>query len=104
MVFSKEINMINIYGPYHYKELFWGLVERDETFLLPNLILAGDLNFTLNAAEIWGKKERLGPLAIFSLNSLLISIWLTLLPLVQGQHGGMVGLVMMASVNDLTDF
>ena len=29
---------------------------------IPNLILAGDLNLTLNAAEIWGKKSSIDPL------------------------------------------
>ena len=32
---------------------------------LPNLILAGDLNFTTIAAKIWGKKSLLYPLAPF---------------------------------------
>ena len=32
---------------------------------LPNLILAGDLIFTLDDAEIWGKKAHLDPLVPF---------------------------------------
>ena len=32
---------------------------------LPNLILASDLNLTLNASEIWGKKAQLDPLGPF---------------------------------------
>ena len=28
----------------------------------PNMILASDLNLTLNAAEIWGKKASIDPL------------------------------------------
>ena len=31
----------------------------------PNLLLAGDLNFTLSSAEFWGLKARLDPLASF---------------------------------------
>ena len=32
---------------------------------LPNLILAGDLNFTLNVSEIWGTRAQLDPLGLF---------------------------------------
>ena len=32
---------------------------------LPNLILAGDLNLTLNASEIWGTRAQLDPLGPF---------------------------------------
>ena len=32
---------------------------------IPNLILAGDLNFTLGASEIWGQKAHLDPLGPF---------------------------------------
>ena len=31
--------------------------------LLPNLILAGDLNLTFGVADIWGMKSRIDPLA-----------------------------------------
>ena len=31
----------------------------------PNLILAGDLNLTLNASEIWGTRAQLNPLGPF---------------------------------------
>ena len=32
---------------------------------LPNLILAGDLNLTLNVSEIWGSKAQIDPLGPF---------------------------------------
>ena len=32
---------------------------------LPNLILVGDLNLTLNASEIWGTRAQLDPLGPF---------------------------------------
>ena len=41
---------------------------------LPNLILAGDMNFTLNASEIWGTKALPNPLGPFF--SKLISVHL----------------------------
>ena len=35
---------------------------------LPNLVLAGDLNLTLNASEIWGPRAHLDPLGSFFTN------------------------------------
>ena len=41
------------------------LVARGGLLTLPNLILAGDLNLTLNGYEIWGTKEIPDPLGPF---------------------------------------
>ena len=35
-----------------------------------NLIIGGDLNFTLGAHEIWGSRARLDTLALFFINHL----------------------------------
>ena len=43
--------LINCYGPYRNKELYWDKVLRGGLLSAPNLILGGDLNLTLNAAE-----------------------------------------------------
>ena len=52
--FSEEINLVNIYGPYNSKEIFWDRIVAEGTFNLPNLVLVGDLNFTWSTCEIWG--------------------------------------------------
>ena len=43
--------VINCYGPYRNKELFWDNVLRGGLLIAPNLILGGDLSLTMNAAE-----------------------------------------------------
>ena len=43
---SEEINLINIYEPYNYKDILWDRIVAEGTFNLPNAVLAGDLNFT----------------------------------------------------------
>ena len=69
----------------------------------PNLILASDLNFTLNAADIWGKKHYWTHLALSFHSSSLIMTWWKLPPLVQGLLGGMEELGMRTLVNNLID-
>ena len=44
-----EISILNCYGPYHNCDSFWSVVASGDLLSLPNLILAGDLNLTLNA-------------------------------------------------------
>lgn len=45
-------------------------MESSGTFIIPNLIIAGDLNFTLSSSEIWGSSARLDLLLDFSLSML----------------------------------
>ena len=55
----EEINIINIYGPYNHKVIFWDRVIAEGTLDLLNLIIAGELNFTWSACEIWGVKLKM---------------------------------------------
>ena len=57
-----ELSILNCYGPYNNRDSFWNVVAAGGLLSLPNLILVGDLNFTLNASEIWGSKALLDPL------------------------------------------
>ena len=56
-----SLSILNCYGPYLNREPFWNVVAFGGLLSLPNLILAGDLNLTLNASEIWGTKAQLDP-------------------------------------------
>ena len=60
-----ELSILNCYGPYIHRDSFWNTAASSGLLSLPNLILAGDLNFTLNASEIWGSKAHLDPLGPF---------------------------------------
>lgn len=52
--FGRESHLINVYGPCTTRLTFWEhLLSRSFT-LVDNLILGGDLNFSLGHAESWG--------------------------------------------------
>ena len=51
-------SILNCYGPYSNREAFWSRAKAGGLLSLPNLISAGDLNFPLNAGEIWGNFSR----------------------------------------------
>ena len=55
-------SILNVYGPYMHRDTFWNAIASGGLLSTQNLILAGDLNFTLNAAEIWGSKAIVDPL------------------------------------------
>ena len=59
------LSILNCYGPYHNRDSFWNAAASGGLLSLPNLILAGDLNLTLNASEIWGSKALSDPLGSF---------------------------------------
>ena len=54
-LFSSELNLtflsINIYGPCVDKEHFWTSVFSSSWLSHPNIIIGGDLNFSLGEAE-----------------------------------------------------
>ena len=58
-----KLSILNCYGPYHNRDSFWNVVASGGLLSLPNLILAGDLNLTLSASEIWGSKALSDPLS-----------------------------------------
>ena len=45
-------SIMNCYGPYSNRVFFWDNIQKGGIFYYPNLILAGDLNFTILDAEI----------------------------------------------------
>ena len=46
---SLELSILNCYGPYLNRDIFSNAVASGGLLSLPNLILAGDLNLTLNS-------------------------------------------------------
>ena len=45
-----SLSILNCYGPYLNRDVFWNSSAQGGLLSLPNLILAGDLNLTLNAS------------------------------------------------------
>jgi hypothetical protein len=62
---NKKLKLVNCYGPYGDRQLFWDNVKLDGLLKEPGLILGGDLNFTIFAREVWGSYSRSDPLASY---------------------------------------
>jgi hypothetical protein len=50
--------VVNIYGSYSDHISFWEELSNAGTFFIPNLVIGGDLNFTLSLREVWGSNPR----------------------------------------------
>ena len=64
-VLSDTFTVINCYGPYTQRTVYWNNLVVGGLLRLPNLLLARDLNFTISSSEVWGSKARIDPLAPF---------------------------------------
>ena len=63
--FKETIRLLNVYAPYKYSRVFWENVEASSFLSLPNLIMGGDLNFTMFSHENWGMMSLVDMLASF---------------------------------------
>ena len=57
-LFSEELglllSMINVYGPYVNRPMFWDSLLQNPMVTGDSLILGGDFNFSLGQSEVWG--------------------------------------------------
>ena len=60
--FDGVIKLLNVYGPYKDRQSFWDNIYKLGLLNLENLILGGDLNFTLGPSEVWGGRQADDPL------------------------------------------
>lgn len=60
-----HVKVLNVYGPYLERVDFWKKLLDLGILFDPGLILAGDLNLTLSAKEIWGHQSRIDSQAVF---------------------------------------
>ena len=60
-----ELFFLNLYGPYTDREAFWNNLSVMDCFNFPNLVVGGDLNFSLGQSEIWGVKAKVDGLTDF---------------------------------------
>ena len=54
--------LLNVYAPF-YDRSYWETLNKVGALDHDNLILAGDLNLTLTAGEVWGQNARMDTLA-----------------------------------------
>jgi hypothetical protein len=58
-VFDSKLNysfkLLNVYGPYSNRSLFWDVVNELGQLNSEDIILEGDLNFTTSLKKVWGK-------------------------------------------------
>jgi hypothetical protein len=62
---GSEVTILNLYGPYRERAPFWEALGHKSFLKSENLILGGDLNFSLGEVESWGPRARLDPLTYF---------------------------------------
>jgi hypothetical protein len=60
-----SFHLINIYNPYSKKRPYWEVLASPGILSASNIILGGDLNFTLSIREVWGAHPRRNPLEGF---------------------------------------
>jgi hypothetical protein len=65
MDLNKTLKLVNCYGPYGDIQLFWDFVKMDGLLKDHDLLLGGDLNFTLSTREVWGTSSRIDPLETY---------------------------------------
>jgi hypothetical protein len=59
------ITLLNVYGPCVDRKLFWEKVAGRGLLDHRNLILVGDLNFTIDVGEMWGNITLGSPVNFF---------------------------------------
>jgi len=74
--------LLNCYVPYKDGDSFWNQLLVSRLLGEENLIIGGNLNFTLSAREIWGDQARIDPMEDFFSNILQRTGLIDLHPLV----------------------
>jgi hypothetical protein len=60
---GRSLTLVNIYGPYVDRKRYWDSLEKCSWFTEQEVIVGGDLNFSLGVAEVWGPRTCLDPLS-----------------------------------------
>jgi hypothetical protein len=65
LVDKRKISLMNVYDPCTDRKHFWEKVEDRGLLAHGDLIMVGDMNFTINSEEVWGTTTLVDPLAVF---------------------------------------
>jgi hypothetical protein len=90
---KKKVAFLNIYGPCKERQQLWSTFAKSGLHTIPNIIIAGDLNFILSSEENWGGSFAPGSFEFF-LRDLLSSMKLVDVKptkMVPTWHNGRVG-------------
>eukprot|EP00253_Pinus_taeda_P003525 PITA_03525 len=68
--FNGPLSILNIYGPCQERFAFWNNLLAKSVMRDQNLVVGGDLNFSIGTAEAWGPSAREDPLSDFFQNAL----------------------------------
>lgn len=74
------ISLLNCYAPYRERQNFWNALRGSGLMNLHDLIIAGDLNFTYQASEIWGTSAKMDDLGEYFSQLLLETDFVDVLP------------------------
>jgi hypothetical protein len=66
--FIEKMKQLNLYAPYKDKEIFWQPLVDSHLLSEEDLIVGGDLNFTISSQDMWGNSSRIDLLAYYFLN------------------------------------
>jgi len=59
------LRLNNIYGPCHSREVFWERLFNAYFMQADNMIIGGNLNFSLGISKSWGNRAQTDPLTTF---------------------------------------
>lgn len=62
---KQPVTLLNVYGPCIERKDFWEKVVAKGLLERRNIILAGDLNLTCEAGELWGEEAHMDSLSAF---------------------------------------
>jgi hypothetical protein len=65
-----SVKLLNCHASYKDGDSFWNQLLDSRLLGEENLIIVGDLTFTLSAREVWGEQAQIDPMADFFSNTL----------------------------------
>jgi exonuclease III len=102
-IFSVELGrslmLVNIYGPYVDRQRYWDSLAKCSWFSDQEVILGGDLNFSIGAAEVWGPRTNPDPMTNFFTHFLELHGLLDIEPVKLHRLGGIGGSGMSGLLN-----
>ena len=81
-ILGQSFSILTYYGPYKERESFWNWLESSCLLGINDLILAGELKFSLSPGEVWGNHARVDQDADYFSSLFLRSNLVDVLPVI----------------------